>query len=335
MTTSKMAVGLLLLLVSSSLLPPAVQSHLLPLTPDYYRKSCPRFSKIVQEVVVDKQLGFPTTAAGALRLLFHDCVVGGCDASLLIASNAFNEAERDSPDNRDLPGDAFDVVTRAKTRLELECPGVVSCADILAEATRDLVSMVGGPFYGVRLGRLDATESRAGAVEGHIARPNMSLSRIIDIFAGSGLGVPEMVALAGAHTIGFSHCAQFAGRIFSEPPDPSMNPAYAEGLRKLCANYTRDPSVAAFNDPMTPGKFDNMYYLNLQRGIGLLASDQAMAADPRTRGYVDLYAANQTAFFQAFARAMEKVGEMNVLLPGGGRGEVRRRCDATNTLTAA
>ncbi|CAN1284575.1 Peroxidase 31 [Linum perenne] len=54
-----------------------------------------------------------------------------------------------------LPGDAFDLVVRAKTALELTCPNTVSCSDILAVATRDLVTMVGGPFYNVPLGRLD------------------------------------------------------------------------------------------------------------------------------------------------------------------------------------
>ncbi|CAN1330805.1 Peroxidase 31 [Linum perenne] len=54
-----------------------------------------------------------------------------------------------------LPGDAFDLVVRAKIALELACPNTVSCSDILAVATRDLVTMVGGPFYNVQLGRLD------------------------------------------------------------------------------------------------------------------------------------------------------------------------------------
>ncbi|KAJ4842548.1 hypothetical protein Tsubulata_045852 [Turnera subulata] len=41
------------------------------------------------------------------------------------------------------------------TALELSFPGTVSCADILAAATSDLVTMVGGPYYGVLLGRKD------------------------------------------------------------------------------------------------------------------------------------------------------------------------------------
>ncbi len=66
----------------------------------------------------------------------------GCDASVLLASTPGNQAERDAPINLSLPGDAFDAVTKAKTALEKICPGVVSCADILAIATRDLVRMV-------------------------------------------------------------------------------------------------------------------------------------------------------------------------------------------------
>ncbi|CAI9092829.1 OLC1v1028169C1 [Oldenlandia corymbosa var. corymbosa] len=302
------------------------------LTEDYYSKTCPDFQKIIQEIITVKQMSNPTTAAGTLRVFFHDCMVGGCDASLLISSNSFNKAERDADINESLPGDAFEVIVRAKTALELKCPGIVSCSDILAEATRDLITMVGGPFYKVGLGRKDSLTSKAVEVEGHIARSNMSITEIIDIFAKKGFNIREMVALTGAHTIGFSHCSEFSYRLFNfskdSKTDPSMNPLYAAGLKTLCANYLMDKAIAAFNDAITPGKFDNMYYLNLQKGIGLLATDQAMASDPRTKPFVDLYAKNQTAFFEDFSRAMEKTGVYGVKT--GNQGEVRRRCDSTN-----
>ncbi|CAN1127262.1 Peroxidase 31 [Linum perenne] len=60
-----------------------------------------------------------------------------------------------------LPGDAFDLIVRAKTSLELACPNTVSCSDILAVATRDLVTMVGGPFYNNPIGRLDYHVSKS------------------------------------------------------------------------------------------------------------------------------------------------------------------------------
>ncbi|XP_010046652.2 peroxidase 31 [Eucalyptus grandis] len=304
------------------------------LTLDYYKKTCPGLQQTIRQVITDKQIASSTTAAATLRLFFHDCMVNGCDGSILISSNAFNTAERDADINLSLPGDGFEVVTRAKTALELECPDIVSCADILALAARDLVTMVGGPYYDVRLGRKDGFVSKASEAEAAMPKPTMPLSQIIKIFETRGLSVQEMVALTGAHTIGFTHCKEFSHRLYNfskkSDYDPTLYPKYAEGLRKLCENYTKDPTMSAFNDVMTPNKFDNMYYKNLQKGLGLLASDQAMAVDGRTKPYVDLYAGNQTAFFQAFARAIEKVSVYQVKT--GRKGEVRHRCDAFNSL---
>ncbi|XP_065024946.1 peroxidase 31-like [Musa acuminata AAA Group] len=307
------------------------------LTATYYQKTCPKAEQIVSEVVTTKQITTPITAAGALRLFFHDCFAGGCDASVLVSTNAFNRAERDADDNVSLPGDGFDVVIRAKTALELQCPGVVSCADVLALATRELVIMLGGPFYHVRLGRKDALNSTAASVEGQLPGPNMTVDQLISLFARKSFTAQELVALSGAHTVGFSHCDQFASRIYGydgrnqNAYDPAMNPQFAQALQKACANYTTDPTIAAFNDVMTPGKFDNLYYQNLLRGLGLLASDQALAAHPLTKPFVQLYAANQTAFFTDFAHAMEKLSVLGVKT--GRKGEVRRRCDAFNNLS--
>ncbi|KAK9675704.1 hypothetical protein RND81_11G024900 [Saponaria officinalis] len=307
----------------------------LNLNKDYYQKTCPRFQDIVNQHVTAKQQEMPTTAAAVVRVFFHDCMVDGCDGSTLVASNAFNpKAERDADINLSLPGDAFDLVTRIKTDLELHCPGVVSCTDILATAARNLVKMTGGPFYEILLGRKDGLVSQASRVKGNLALPNMTMTEIINQFKQKGFTIQEMVALVGAHTIGFSHCKEFSNRIFhfdqTRPVDPKMNPKYAEGLRKLCANYTKDTTMAAFNDVMTPGKFDNMYYRNLQHGLGLLATDQAMADDPRTKPIVDHYASNETAFFDDFAKAMEKVSLFQIKT--GNDGEIRHRCDQFNNI---
>ncbi|KAK4272413.1 hypothetical protein QN277_020976 [Acacia crassicarpa] len=243
---------------------PLIQSEL---DINYYQKTCLKFKEIVQKIVIDHQQTTPTTATATLCLFFHDCMVGSCDASVLISSNFLNIAERDVDVNLSLPGDGFDVVARAKNTLELECPCVVSCADIIAEATRDLVVFAGEPFYEVRLGRRDGLESKAKNAEGKYPKQTMTLTQVVSIFESKGFSVQEMVALAGAHTMGFSHCSQFSHRIFNfsktSPINTAMNRKYAKGLKKLCSNASKDQGMSAFNDVMTPGKFDNMYYRNL------------------------------------------------------------------------
>ena len=55
-----------------------------------------------------------------------------------------NKAEKDHPDNISLAGDGFDTVIKAKQAVDKDpnCKNKVSCADILALATRDVVVLV-------------------------------------------------------------------------------------------------------------------------------------------------------------------------------------------------
>lgn len=320
--------SLALLLLAAAAAPGAVAAG--RLSTSYYRRSCPRVEQIVSDVVAAKQHANPSTAAGTLRLFFHDCFVSGCDASVLVSPLSSDQTpERAAEINLSLPGDAFDAVARAKTALEAACPGAVSCADILALAARDLVGILGGPRFPVFLGRRDARRSDARDVEGNLPRTNMSARAMAVLFARKGITPQEMVALAGAHTVGFSHCAEFAHRLYNyggaDGYDPSLNPAFARALQSSCTGYDKDPTISIFNDIVTPRDFDELYYKNLPRGLGLLASDAALWEYGPTRVFVQRYADNRTAFFEDFAKAMQKLGTVGVKT--GRQGVVRRQCD--------
>ncbi|CAF2035497.1 unnamed protein product [Brassica napus] len=152
------------------------------------------------------------------------------------------------------------------------------------------------------------------------------MAKTIRQFESRGFTVQEMVALSGAHSIGFSHCKEFVGLVGRN--STGYNPRFAQALKKACSSYPKDPTISVFNDIMTPNKFDNMYFQNIPKGLGLLESDHGLYSDPRTRPFVDLYARDQDRFFKDFAKAMQKLSLYGVKT--GRRGEIRRRCDAIN-----
>ena len=138
--------------------------------------------------------------------------------------------------------------------------------------------------------------------------------------------------LAGGHTIGVTHCDKFVRRLYpfkggAGAGGPPMNLYFLRQMRQTCPlNYS--PSAFAMLDAVSPRKFDNGYYQTLQQMKGLLASDQVLFADRRSRATVNYFAANQTAFFDAFVAAMAKLGRVGVKT--GSDGEIRRVCTKVN-----
>lgn len=70
----------------------------------------------------------------------------GCDGSVLLDDTIDLQGEKTaSPNINSLDG--FTLIDRIKNKLESECPGIVSCADILTIAARDAVILVYGIDY--------------------------------------------------------------------------------------------------------------------------------------------------------------------------------------------
>jgi peroxidase len=301
---------------------------------NYYASVCPNVESIVRDAVASKYRETFITVGATVHLFFHDCFVEGCDASVVVASTPNSTAaEKDHPVNLSLAGDGFDTVIRAKAAVDAvpRCRNRVSCADILAMATRDAIALAGGPSYAVELGRLDGLSSTASSVDGKLAPPTFNLDQLTAVFARNGLSRADMVALSAGHTVGFAHCGTFAARIrggsAEAAPDPTMNGSLAAKLAAWCPDGV-DPRVAVTMDVVTPRVFDNQYFRNLQAGMGLLASDQLLYTDTRSRPIVDALARSSVAFERAFVEAITKMGRIGVKT--GAQGNIRRNCAVLN-----
>ncbi|CAM6042021.1 unnamed protein product [Sphagnum compactum] len=288
----------------------------------FYDESCPDAEKIVTSVVQAQFKSNPGIAPGLLRMHFHDCFVEGCDASVLLDPTTSNpNPEKTSFPDLTLRG--YEVIDAAKTKLEAACPGIVSCADIVAFAARDSVQVTGGPCYQVKSGRRDGRVSLDTKALANIPRPQFDASDLIQSFAAKGLSVEDMVTLSGAHTIGRSHCTNFAP-IRSNDIDAS----FAKSVSDVCPTASVDNTV--FLDGNSPNYFDNSYFKNLPAKKGLLVSDESLSLDSRTSNLVLNNANDADAWKKEFVTAILKMGTIDLKLAGNSDSEIRKNCRQIN-----
>ncbi|XP_022749679.1 peroxidase 25-like [Durio zibethinus] len=296
----------------------------------FYSSSCPKAEAVVRSTVESHFSKDPTIAAGLLRLQFHDCFVQGCDGSVLI-SGSF--AERSALPNLGLRG--FEVIDDAKAQLEALCPGVVSCADILALAARDAVDLSDGPSWTVPTGRRDGRVSSSSQTSS-LPSPLESIAAQRQKFAAKGLNDHDLVTLVGAHTIGQTDCLFFRYRLYNftttGSADPTINQTFLSQLQALCPqNGDGSKRVALDIDSQT--KFDVSYFKNVRDGKGVLESDQRLWGDDPTRSIVENYAGHIKGllglrFDFEFPKAMIKMSSVEVKT--GLEGEIRKICSKIN-----
>ncbi|KAG6406787.1 hypothetical protein SASPL_134398 [Salvia splendens] len=294
----------------------------------FYSARCPRAESIVQTTVRSHFRTNPTIAAGLLRMHFHDCFVEGCDASILIDGP---NTEKTAGPNRLLRG--YEVIDDAKQQIERVCPGVVSCADILALAARDSVVVSGGGSWAVPTGRRDGRVSQASATSNLPGfRDSVDVQK--QKFLDKKLNTQDLVALVGGHTIGTSACQFFSYRLYNFTnggPDPTIDPAFLPTLRGLCPNGG-DGTRRVGLDSGSETRFDAGYFAKLRDGRGVLESDQRLWGDASTRSVVQRFIGVRgfagLTFGIEFGRSMVKMS--NVEVKTGTNGEIRTVCSAVN-----
>ncbi|KAL2334953.1 hypothetical protein Fmac_016166 [Flemingia macrophylla] len=259
----------------------------------FYSKTCPNLETIVRNHLKNVFMEDNAQAAALLVVFFHDCFVQGCDASLLLDGNP---SERDNPRNRGIRDKVLQIIDDIRALSHKDCGRIVSCADITVLAARDAVFLSGGPDYAVPLGRRDSINFSFEEAY-NLPLPYNITDVTLETFASKNFDVSDVVALAGAHTIGRAHCHTFYNRL--SPLDPNMDKTLAEILNSTC------PSTYSRN-----------------------ASDLDIRTPKRTKGLVEAFALNQTLFFEKFVDAFLKMSQLDVLM--GDQGEIRAKCNVIN-----
>ncbi|KAF7014549.1 hypothetical protein CFC21_028534 [Triticum aestivum] len=295
----------------------------------YYNRKCPAAEIIVRSVVGKAVSRNPGLGAGIIRMAFHDCFVQGCDASVLLDPTPANpRPEKLGPPNfPSLRG--FEVIDAAKAVLERVCPGVVSCADVIAFAARDSAYFLSGYKidYKMPAGRFDGSVSLESESLQFLPPPFFNLTQLVDSFKAKNMNEDDLVVLSGAHTIGVSHCSSFTDRLPANPSD--MNPGLTRLLQSKCPvspNFTNDPTVV--QDIVTPNRMDNKYYTNLLKRNVLFTSDAALLTSGKTALKVMENAFKPGSWEKKFAKAMVKMAAIE--LKTAANGEIRRNCRVVN-----
>ncbi|XP_076957761.1 peroxidase 24-like [Bidens hawaiensis] len=297
----------------------------------YYEKQCDLISveDTVREIVWSKVAANPAMAAKLLRLHYHDCFVRGCDGSILLDPTQNVTAEKTAGPNRSVTG--YDVIDEIKTVLEASCPGIVSCADIVALAARDAVSyQFQKEMWPVFTGRKDGNVSLADEVGVNLPSANANFTTLQAQFKTKGLDVDDLVTLSGAHTLGNSGCALVSRRLYNftgvGDADPSLDLTYAQTLREICpipVNATTPLEM----DPNSSLSFDSKYFEALTQHKGLLVSDAALLTNAQSAHIAQVLQKDEV-FFARFSRSMVRMGAIEVLTDG--QGQVRKNCRLAN-----
>ncbi|KAH9716646.1 peroxidase [Citrus sinensis] len=238
----------------------------------------------------------------------------GCDASVLLDDTSSFTGEKSANANANsIRG--FEVIDSVKSKVESLCPGVVSCADILAVAARDSVVAFGGPSWTVQLGRRDSTAASSSAVNTNIPSPLMDLNDLISNFAKKGFR---------AHTIGQARCILFRQSIYNET---NIDSEFATSLKSNCPSSGGDDNLSPL-DATSSVLFDNGYFRDLVNNKGVFHSEQQLFNGGSTDSQVTTYSTIIGTFYADFANAMVKMGNLSPLT--GTDGQIRTNCRKIN-----
>lgn len=170
----------------------------------------------------------------------------------------------------------------------------LSYADIYTFAGKASIELMSGPEIPWQPGRTDFAEGEGVTPDGRLPDGDKGESHLRAVFNRMGFDDREIVALSGAHALGFCHDDRsgFVGP-WTDEPHKLTNKYYKDMLNKkwVMKNWAGPPQ---FVDAET-GTFM------------MLSTDLALTTDVGFRPHVDRYAADENVFKSEFAQVVGKL----------------------------
>lgn len=179
----------------------------------------------------------------------------------------------------------------------------ISFADLWTLSAVVAVEYMGGPAIPWKAGRTDAPSRTACPPDGRLpdadkGASHHTIQHMRDIFNRMGFDDREIVALAGAHSLGRCH-ADRSG--YEGPWTRSPTTFSNEYFRELLENKW---TVKKWDGPQQ--------YEDPTGELMMLPADLAFVQDEKFKQYVELYAKDQKVFFEDFSKAFSKMLELGV-----------------------
>lgn len=220
----------------------------------------------------------PEAAGALLRAAFHDA--GTWDAAAATGgANGSLRLELDRPENAGGLKYAVAILAGARDAAQKAHPDLplLTWADYFQLGGAVAVEVTGGPAIPVPIGRPDARKPDPG---GQLPALTLDAAGLRELFGRNGYTDEQIVALSGAHTLGFSRA--------NPPKGKALSP--------------------------TPQVFDTSYFTALEKKQGVFPSDNALTSDAAFKKYVRAFK-DKKAFFPAFSDAYVAMGLKGLAVP--------------------
>lgn len=184
--------------------------------------------------------------------------------------------------------------------VKAQYPGI-SYSDLWTLAGVVAIEEMGGPKVGWKPGRCDKPDGSHCTPDGRLPDAAQGAQHLRDIFYRMGFNDQEIVALAGAHSMGRCHTDRsgFTGP-WTRAPTTFSNMYFTELL----------------NNTWTVKKWDGPKQFEDPTGdLMMLPSDMCLLDDAKFKRWVKIYAGDGDRFEKDFASAFQKLTEAGVPFP--------------------